>query len=76
MAALVVLESPLRQELEAMAPEQREARVGELGGLNTMMLQQENNMARNRLGAKGVVDSVAGELTAKQSELKKPAQKK
>jgi hypothetical protein len=76
MANLAVLESPLQRELEAMSPEQCEARVGELGSLNTMMLQRENNMACNRAGAKGVVDSVAAELTAEQAQPKKSVQKK
>jgi hypothetical protein len=75
MANLAVLESPLQRELEAMSPEQCEARVGELGSLNTMMLQRENNMACNRAGAKGVVDSVAAELTAEQAQPKKSVQK-
>jgi hypothetical protein len=47
MATLAVLESPLQRELEAMTPDQGEARVGELGSLNMMTLQWENNMARN-----------------------------
>ncbi|KAJ7920097.1 hypothetical protein B0H13DRAFT_2319734 [Mycena leptocephala] len=47
MATLAVLESPLQRELEAMTPDQGEARVRELGSLNTMTLQWENNMAHN-----------------------------
>ncbi|KAJ7858431.1 hypothetical protein B0H13DRAFT_1901814 [Mycena leptocephala] len=76
MARLAVLESPLRRELDAMTAEQREARVVELGALNAMTLQRENNMARNRAGAKAVAESVAAEVTAKQAETKKPVKRK
>ncbi|KAJ7027745.1 hypothetical protein C8F04DRAFT_1266695 [Mycena alexandri] len=72
MAALRVMESPLRRELERLDVELREKRVAELEGLSAITLQRENNLARHREGAKQVSNSVVAAAATAAGEVKKP----
>ncbi|KAJ7224535.1 hypothetical protein GGX14DRAFT_557398 [Mycena pura] len=58
IAALPVLESPLRRELDAMPRALLEVRVEGLERMMALALQRENNLARNREGAGALPDAI------------------
>ncbi|KAJ7027249.1 hypothetical protein C8F04DRAFT_1189686 [Mycena alexandri] len=72
MGRLAIMNTPLRESLEALSPVRKEARIAALEGLSGMALQRENNDARRDKGLRLVAEEAAGEGVEDRSAVGKP----